>query len=73
VPNWSILGDYKNILKSTKDSVTTGMFVTSRPCGAKPQVKGAHGPAGQLDFESVQARVTPTNTTRPYRGYINWG
>jgi hypothetical protein len=40
---------------------TTGMFVTCRPCGAKPQVKGAQGlvgqpspMAGQPHFESVQ-------------------
>jgi hypothetical protein len=44
VPNWSILRYYKNIWNSTKDSVTTGMFVTRRPCGAKPRVKG-DGPA----------------------------
>jgi hypothetical protein len=46
VPNWSILRNYKNIWNSTKDSVTIGMFVTRRPRGAKPQVKGAQGPAG---------------------------
>jgi hypothetical protein len=40
------------------------MFVTHRPCGAKPQVKGAQGPigrrnpmAGRPDFESVQAKT----------------
>jgi hypothetical protein len=43
VPNWSISRNYKNIWNSTKDSVTTGIFVADRPCGAKPQVKGAHG------------------------------
>jgi hypothetical protein len=31
------------------------MFVTHRPCGAKPQVKGAQGPAGRPHFELVQA------------------
>jgi hypothetical protein len=46
VPNWSISRNYKNIWKSTKASVTTGMFVTRRPRGAKPQVQGAQGPAG---------------------------
>jgi hypothetical protein len=46
VPNWSISRNYKNIWNSTKDSVTTEMFVTRRPLGAKPQVKGAQGPAG---------------------------
>jgi hypothetical protein len=46
VPNWSISRNYKNIWSSTKDSVTTGMVVTRRPRGAKPQVKGAYGPAG---------------------------
>jgi hypothetical protein len=43
VPNWSISRNYKNIWNSTKDSVTIGMFVTRRPCGAKPQVKGLEG------------------------------
>jgi hypothetical protein len=40
------------------------MFVTRRPCGDKPQVKGAQGPAGQTNpntgwphFESVQAET----------------
>jgi hypothetical protein len=46
VPNWSILRNYKNIWNSTKDSITTGMFVTCRLRGAKPQVNGAQGPAG---------------------------
>jgi hypothetical protein len=46
VPNWSISRNYKNILNSTKDSVTTGTFLTRRPCWAKPQVKGAQGPIG---------------------------
>jgi hypothetical protein len=47
VSNWSILRNYKNIWNSTKDSVTTGMFVTRRPRGAKPQVKAHKGrPAG---------------------------
>jgi hypothetical protein len=36
--------NYKNIWNSTKDSVTTGIFVTCRPRRAKPQVKGAQGP-----------------------------
>jgi hypothetical protein len=55
VPNWSISRNYKNIWNSTKDSVTTGMFVTPRPRGAKPQVKGAQGSAGRPYFESVRA------------------
>jgi hypothetical protein len=45
-----------------KCSVTTQIFVTRRPHGAKPQVKGAQGPtgrpnpmAGQPHFESVRA------------------
>jgi hypothetical protein len=38
--------NYKNIWNSTKYNVTTGMFVTRGPRGAKPQVKGAQGPAG---------------------------
>jgi hypothetical protein len=33
------------------------MFVTRRPRGAKPKVKGAQGPAGQPRFESVQAET----------------
>jgi hypothetical protein len=40
------------------------MFVTHRPCGAKPQAKGAQGPASQpnpmagwQDFELVQAEI----------------
>jgi hypothetical protein len=45
VPNWSISRNYKNISNSTKDSVTIGIFVTHRPRRAKPQVKGAQGPA----------------------------
>jgi hypothetical protein len=64
VPNWSILRNYKNIWNSIKDSATTGIFVTRRPHGAKPQVKGAQGPAsqpnpmaGQPHFESVQAET----------------
>jgi hypothetical protein len=47
VPNSSISRNYKNIWNSTKDSVTKGMFVTRRPRGAKPQVNGAQGLAGQ--------------------------
>jgi hypothetical protein len=43
MPNWNISRNYKNIWNSTKDSVTTEMFVTRRPRGAKPQVKGAQG------------------------------
>jgi hypothetical protein len=31
------------------------MFVTHRPRGAKPQVKGAQGPADRSHFELVQA------------------
>jgi hypothetical protein len=46
VPNWSFSRNYKNIWNSTKDSVTTGMFVTRRLRGAKPQVKGAQGSVG---------------------------
>jgi hypothetical protein len=45
---------------STKYSVTTGMSVTYRPRGAKPQVKGVQGPAdrpnpmaGWPHFESI--------------------
>jgi hypothetical protein len=57
VLNWSMSGNYKNIWNSTKDIVTTEMFVTCRPCGAKPQVKEAHGPAGWPDFESAQAET----------------
>jgi hypothetical protein len=56
--------NYKNILSSIKDSVTTVMFVTRRPHGAKPQVKGAQGPAngpntlaGRPQFESVPAET----------------
>jgi hypothetical protein len=30
------------------------MFVTRRPRGAKPQVKGAQGPASRPDFELAQ-------------------
>jgi hypothetical protein len=33
------------------------MFVTRRPCGAKPQVKGAQGPADRPHFESAQAET----------------
>jgi hypothetical protein len=33
------------------------MFVTHRPHGAKPQVKGAQGLAGRPHFESVQGLV----------------
>jgi hypothetical protein len=33
-------------LEFYQNSVTTGMFVTRRPHGAKPQVKGAYGWAG---------------------------
>jgi hypothetical protein len=33
------------------------MFVTHRPCGAKPQVKGAQGLAGWPNFESVHAET----------------
>jgi hypothetical protein len=46
VPNWNISRNYKNIWNSTIDSVTTGIFVTHRPRGAKPQVKGAQRPTG---------------------------
>jgi hypothetical protein len=57
VPNWSISRNYNNILNSTKDSVTIEIFVTHRPHGAKPQVKGAQGLAGRPHFESVQAKT----------------
>jgi hypothetical protein len=33
------------------------MFVTRTPRGAKPQVIGAQGPAGQPHFELVQAET----------------
>jgi hypothetical protein len=33
------------------------MFVTHRPHGAKPQVKGAQGTVGRPHFESVQAKT----------------
>jgi hypothetical protein len=33
------------------------MFVTHRPRGVKPQVKGAQGLASQPHFESVQAET----------------
>jgi hypothetical protein len=53
-----------NIWNSTKDSVTTEMFVTHRPHGAKQRVKGAQGPAGRPnpmadrpDFELVQVET----------------
>jgi hypothetical protein len=55
VPNWSLSRNYKNIWNSTKYSVTTQMFVTHKPRGAKPQVKGAQGPAGRPHFELVEA------------------
>jgi hypothetical protein len=58
------LEHFKVIWNSTKDSVTTAMFVTRRPCGDKPQVKGAQGPAGRPNsivgrphFESVQTET----------------
>jgi hypothetical protein len=64
VPNWSNLRNYKNIWNSTKDSVSTGMFVTCGPRGANPQAKGAQGSAGRPNpmagrphFESVQAET----------------
>jgi hypothetical protein len=57
VTNWSISRNYKNIWKSTKDSVTTGMFVTRRPCRAKLRVKGAQGAASRPHFKSVQAET----------------
>jgi hypothetical protein len=64
VPNWSISRNYKNIWNSTKYTITTGIFVTRRPRGAKPQVKGAQGSsgrpnplAGRSHFESVQAKT----------------
>jgi hypothetical protein len=51
-------------LKDGPKSVTTGMFVTRRPRGAKPQVKGTQGPAGwpnplagRPHFESVQTET----------------
>jgi hypothetical protein len=46
VPNWSISRNYMSIWNSTKYSVTTQMFVTRRPRGAKPQVQEAQGPTG---------------------------
>jgi hypothetical protein len=46
VPNWNIPRNCKNNWNSTKDSVTIAMFVTRRQRGAKPQIKGAQGPAG---------------------------
>jgi hypothetical protein len=64
VSNWSISRNYKNIWNSAKYSVTTQMFVTRRPRGVKPQVKGAQGPAdrpnpmaGWPHIESVRART----------------
>jgi hypothetical protein len=33
------------------------MLVTRGPRGAKPQVKGAQGPAGRPDFELIQAET----------------
>jgi hypothetical protein len=33
------------------------LFMIHRPRGAKPQVIGAQGPAGQPHFESVQAET----------------
>jgi hypothetical protein len=64
VLNWSISRNYKNIWNSTKYSVTIGLFVTRRPRGAKPQVKGAQEPAGRPNplagrshFESVQVET----------------
>jgi hypothetical protein len=33
------------------------MFVTHRPRGTKPQVKGAQGPVGWPHFESIQAKT----------------
>jgi hypothetical protein len=64
VPNWSISRNYENIWNSTKDSVTIVTFLTRRPCGAKPHVKGAQGPAGwhnplvdRSHFESVQTKT----------------
>jgi hypothetical protein len=54
VPNWSISRNYKKILSSTKDSVSTGMFVTRRPRGAKPQVKGPKGwPVGPTPWSAA--------------------
>jgi hypothetical protein len=57
VTNYSISRNYKNIWNSTNDSVTTEMFVTCRPRGDKPQVKGAQGMAGRPHFELVQAET----------------
>jgi hypothetical protein len=64
VLNWSISRNDKNIWNSTKDSVSTKIFVTRRLRGAKPQVRGAQGPAswpnpmvGRPHFESVQAET----------------
>jgi hypothetical protein len=58
VPNWSISINYKNIWNSTKNSVTTQMFVTRRLRGANPHVKGFKGrPAGRPDFELVQVET----------------
>jgi hypothetical protein len=53
VPNWSISRNYKNMWNSTEDGVTTGMFVTHKPCGAKPQVEGAQRQAGRPHIELV--------------------
>jgi hypothetical protein len=64
VLNWSISRNDKNIWNSTKDSVSIEIFVTPRLCGAKPQVRGAQGPASwpnpmvsRPHFESIQAET----------------
>jgi hypothetical protein len=66
VPLWRISRNYKNMWNSTKDNVTTGTFVTCSPRGAKPQVKGAQGPAGRPNPMVVRPyfELVPTETWR---------
>jgi hypothetical protein len=47
-----------DIWNSTKYSVTTGIFVARIPCGAKPQIIGAQGPASRPHFGSIQAETS---------------
>jgi hypothetical protein len=69
VLNWSISRNHKEILNSTKISVTPGMYVTQGDSVQRPLTSGPRGwPTGQL-FSRFRLKLLGCVSTQEGKGY----
>jgi hypothetical protein len=70
VPNWTTSRNYKSIWNSIDDSVTIGMFVTRRPHGAKPEVKGVEWSASWPHFSRFKPKLDGYTPKSVYKSIL---